>query len=386
MTMNNNRTIPFGRPIIGDEERAAVMEVMNGSTLVHGPKAKQFEADFSRTAGGGYTLSLASCTAGLHLAYLYLGTGPGDEVIVPAQTHVATAHSVEFTGARAVFVDAEGETGNIDIDLIEAAITSRTKAISVVHYLGLPVDMDRVKVIAAKHGLFIVEDCALAVGSYYKGTHAGLLGDVGTFSFYPVKHITTAEGGMMLTRHQKVADHIAKIKAFGYDRNLGERTVPGIYDVNLLGYNYRMNELEAAIGIEQLKRLPFIQAKRLQNATALRAGLEKIEGIDLLSMGNKDFLHSHYCMLAILQNRLAEKRFEIISELNRAGIGTSVYYPGPVPLLSYYRNKYGLRAEDYPQAKRISDQSIALPVGPHLNPDDMSYIAETLKFVIEKVS
>lgn len=378
------RNIPFGRPLIGDEEKAAVMEVLGGSQLVHGPKAKRFEVDFSKFTGGGYALSLASCTAGLHLSYLYLGTGPGDEVIVPAQTHVATAHAVEFTGARAVFVDVQGETGNIDSDLVEAAITPRTKAISVVHYLGLPVDMDRIMALAGKHGLFVVEDCALAVGSYYKGIHAGLLGDVGTFSFYPVKHITTAEGGMMLTRHQRVADKVARIKSFGYDKNLGERVVPGVYDVNLLGYNYRMNELEAAIGIEQIKRLPFILEKRRQNAQALRAGLERIDGIELLSMGGGEFVHSHYCMLAILEKPLAEKRFEIISELNRAGVGTSVYYPGPVPLLSYYRNKYGLRTADYPQAKRISDQSIALPVGPHLNTDDMSYIAESLKMIIEK--
>ncbi len=381
------RNIPFGRPIIGDEEKAAVLDVLGGSQLVHGPKAKQFEHDFSKfVGGGGHALSLASCTAGLHLSYLYIGIGPGDEVIVPAQTHVATAHSVEYTGARAVFVDIDGKTGNIDVDLIVDAITPRTKAICVVHYLGLCVDMDKVNAIAAKHGLFVVEDCALAVGSYYKGIHAGLHSDAGVFSFYPVKHITTAEGGMMLSRHQHIADKVARIKAFGYDKNVGERVVPGMYDVDLLGYNYRMNELEAAIGIEQIKRLPFILERRRQNAEALRAGLERIDGIELLSMGGGDFIHSHYCMLAILKRPLAEKRFEIMSELNRAGVGTSVYYPGPVPLLSYYKNKYGLRMEDYTQAKRISDQSIALPVGPHLNADDMNYISESLKFIIERVS
>jgi perosamine synthetase len=383
--MTNKRMIPFGRPFIGDEERAAVMDVMNGPILVHGPKAKQFELDFAAMAGGGHAVSLASCTAGLHLSYVQLGIGPGDEVIVPAQTHVATAHSVEFTGARAVFVDAEGETGNIDIDRIEAAINSRTRAISVVHYLGLPVDMDRVNALARKHGLFVVEDCALAVGSYYKGKHAGLLGDIGTFSFYPVKHITTAEGGMALTKHVQVAEKIGRIKAFGYDRGLGERVVPGVYDVNMLGYNYRMNELEAAIGVAQLRKLPVIRERRLRNATVLRSGLEDIAEIELLSMGDASSVHSHYCMLAILKQPLAGKRFEVISELNGAGVGTSVYYPGPVPMLRYYRDKYGLRPEDYPQARRISDRSIALPVGPHLNEDDMKYVADSLKAAIARV-
>jgi perosamine synthetase len=380
------RNIPFGRPLIGEEEKAAVLAVLGSPQLVHGPRAKQFEADFAAFTRGGHALSLASCTAGLHLAYVYLGIGAGDEVIVPAQTHVATAHAVEFTGAKAVFVDVDARTGNIDIGLIEQAITSRTKAISVVHYLGLPVDMDKVKAIAAKRELFVLEDCALAIGTYFNGVHAGLHGDAGTFSFYPVKHITTAEGGMFLTRHQHIADKVARIKAFGYDRNLGERTVPGVYDVTVLGYNYRMNELEAAIGVEQIKRLPFLLGKRRENAQALRSGLEQVEGVELLSMGDETFVHSHYCMLAILNQSLAEKRFEIISALNAAGVGTSVYYPGPLPMLSYYKDKYGLRPEDYPQAKRISDRSIALPVGPHLDTEDMSYIAQTLKTAIEKVN
>jgi len=372
--------------MIGEDERAAVMEVLKGPILVHGPRAKQFETDFVHMAGGGHALSLASCTAGLHLASLYFGIGPGDEVIVPAQTHVATAHAVEYTGARPVFVDAERETGNIDIERIEAAITPRTKGISIVHYLGLPVDMDRIKGIAAKHELFVIEDCALAVGAYYKGKHTGLHGDLGTFSFYPVKHITTAEGGMLLTRHAAVAERIGRIKAFGYDKNVGERAVPGIYDVNLLGYNYRMNELEAAIGVEQLKRLSWILQKRRDNARALRAGLERIEGIELLSMGDAERVHSHYCMLAILDASHAPRRGEVIAALNAAGVGTSVYYPGPVPLLTYYREKYRLRAEDYPQARRISERSIALPVGPHLGTEDMAYIAQSLDQVIRKVA
>ena len=185
------RDIPFGRPIIGDEERAAVLGVLRGSQFVHGPLAKQFEVDFSQFIGGGYAHTVASCTAGLHLAYLYLGIGPGDEVIVPAQTHVATAHAVEYTGAQPVFVDVDAFTGNIDIEGIEQAISPRTKAISVVHYLGLPVDMDKVNALAKRFGLFVIEDAALALGARYKGVHVGLLGDFGSFSFYPVKQMLT---------------------------------------------------------------------------------------------------------------------------------------------------------------------------------------------------
>src|SRR3989338_6141324 len=182
------------------------MAVLDGPILVHGPKSKEFESDFAAYTKAPHAVSVSSCTAGLHLMYFSKGLGPGDEVIVPAQTHTATAHAVELCGAKPVFVDAEKKTGNIDIGKIEAAITKRTKAISVVHYLGMPVDMEKVVKIADKHNLFVVEDCALAIGSFFKGIHAGLHGDAGSFSFYPVKHITTAEGGMVITRHKEIAD------------------------------------------------------------------------------------------------------------------------------------------------------------------------------------
>jgi perosamine synthetase len=379
------RDVPFGKPIIGEEERSAVLGVLSGSQLVHGPIARQFETGFSRFIGGGYAHTVASCTAGLHLAYLYLGIGPGDEVIVPAQTHVATAHAVEYTGARAVFVDVDAGTGNIQIDGIEAAISPRTKAICVVHYLGLPVDMDKVNALAARHGLFVVEDAALAVGTKYKGVHAGLLGDVASFSFYPVKHITTAEGGMFTTRHAEIAAKVGRLKAFGYDKMVGERAVPGVYDVDLLGYNYRMNEIEAAIGVEQLKRVPDFLVQRSRNDMVLRGAFEQIDEIRCLADGSPEFQHSHYCLVAILEDEIAAKRPEIINRLRDHGVGTSVYYPGPVPHLRYYREKYGHVPSLFPNAARISHQSIAFPVGPHLREDDMIYISQAVKKVLVDV-
>lgn len=379
------REIPFGRPIIGDEERNAVNEVLKGHMLVHGPKAKEFEKDFASYTKAPHAISLASCTAALHLAYFYLGLGEGDEVIVPAQTHVATAHAVEFTGAKPVFVDAEIETGNIDISLIEQSITSNTKAISLVHYLGMPVDMDAINEIARKHNLFVVEDSALAIGTYYKGKHAGLLGDVGCFSFYPVKHMTTAEGGMLITKHDNVAEKITRLKAFGLDRTVTERKVPGVYDVTMLGYNYRMNELEAALGIEQLKRMEFFLTKRKENYEALTQELQKISEISLLKSSHGDFQSSYYCHSIILNDDIASKRFEIVDSLKSKNVGTSVYYPQAVPHFTYYREKYGYSSELFPVAAKISNQSIALPVGPHLVVEDMQYIAQCLKEAIQEV-
>ena len=373
------RSIPFGRPIIGDAEKAAVAEVLDGTMLVHGPRVERFESDFAEFTGGGRAVAVANCTAALHLANLHFGFGPGDEVIVPAQTHTATAHAVEFTGARPVFIDAEAETGNIDIDQIEDAITDQTRAISVVHYLGLPVDMDRVNAIAERHGLAVVEDAALALGARYKHRHAGLLGDCGCFSFYPVKHMTTAEGGMLLTKHPEIAARVGRQRAFGLDRTVAERTMPGIYDVTMLGFNYRMNELEAALGIEQLKRLPGFLRWRKANYAALAPGLAEIDQLKLFKSSHGEFESSYYCLVVMLEGALAARRAEIVASLRAEGVGSSVYYPGPVPHLTYYREKYGIAERDFPVAKAISERSIALPVGPHLDPDDMAYIVAAMK-------
>ncbi len=373
------RQIPFGRPLIGQAERAAVLEVLDGPILVHGPRGGLFERAFVDFVGGGQAKAVSSCTAGLHLVYFQLGLGPGDEVIVPAQTHVATAHAVEFTGASCVFVDAEPRTGNLDLEQVEAAISERTRAISLVHFLGLPVDMERVNALAARHGLFVVEDCALALGSYYKGVHAGLWGDVGCFSFYPVKHMTTAEGGMVLTKRPELAQAVGLKRAFGVDRTPSERSVPGVYDVPELGFNYRMSELAAAMGIEQLKRLPGFLEKRRANHQALSAALAELPELELLPGSQGDFTSSHYCLSAILKEPWASRRLQIVASLKEQGVGTSVYYPRPVPHMSYYRAKYGQPEDGFPVASRISYASIALPVGPHLGLEDMHAIAAAMK-------
>lgn len=380
------KSLPFGTPIIGDEEKNAVMDVLSQPVLVHGPRATLFEEKFCKYTGIPFATSVSSCTAALHLIYFHLGLTSGDEVIVPAQTHNATAHAVELTGARPVFVDAEAETGNIDIDKIEAAITERTRAISVVHYLGMPVDMARVNSIAKRYRIPTVEDCALAMGTKLHGVHAGMLGDFGAFSFYPVKHMTTAEGGMVTASKQEDCEAIKRKKAFGVDRTVGERAIPGVYDVTMLGFNYRMSEVHAAIGVVQLTRMDSFLAARKRNFSRLAHQIASIPEVVVLGAESAlGFESSWYCMSVILSDRLSAKRFEIIEVLKREGIGTSVYYPHPVPYLSYYRNKYGYKGEEFPQAAKLSYQSIALPVGPHLNEEDMDRIAATLKRAISTV-
>jgi dTDP-4-amino-4,6-dideoxygalactose transaminase len=371
------REIPFGRPVIGEAERAAVLDVLMGPILVHGPRSTAFEDSFAKWTGAPHAVSVSSCTAAMHLIYFALGLGAGDEVIVPAQTHTATAHAVELTGAKAVFVDAERRTGNIDIPAIEAAITPRTKAICVVHYLGVAVDMAAVNAIAKRHKFFVLEDCALAIGTRVDGTHAGLLGDAGCFSFYPVKHMTTAEGGMIITRNGDLAAKLRHLRAFGVDRHMGERKIPGVYDVTALGFNYRMNEIEAAIGIEQVKRLDDMQSRRTANFATLDGRLRGNRHLDMFDLSPPG-QNSHYCLSVVLKPSVAELRFDIVSALNKRGVGTSIYYPKPVPHMSFYRTKYGYGTDSFPNAAWISYNSIALPVGPHLGIDDMNYVAEAV--------
>jgi perosamine synthetase len=373
------QTIAFGRPMIGQEERDAVADVLAGPILVHGPRATQFENDFAAWTKSPHAVSVSSCTAGMHLVYFALGYGPGDEVIVPAQTHTATGHAVALTGAVPVFVDCERATGNIDIDRIESKITPRTRAICIVHYLGVPVDMVRVNAIAAKHGLFVLEDCALAVGSYLDGVHAGLHGGAGVFSFYPVKHMTTAEGGMVITRDEKLAATLRHAKAFGIDRTHGERKTPGVYDAVHLGFNYRMSEIHAAIGIAQVKRLDSFSRQRRKNFQALRAQFAGDNRFTLFESANGRFESSDYCLAVMLAPELARKRADVIATINANGVGTSIYYPQPVPRMTYYQKRFGYDESEYANAAWVSDSSIALPVGPHLDESDMAQVASAVK-------
>jgi dTDP-4-amino-4,6-dideoxygalactose transaminase len=372
--------------MIDEEERRAAMDVLSGPILVHGPRSGVFEKAFADWTGIPNCVAVSSCTAAMHLVYFALGLGQGDEVIVPAQTHAATAHAAEFTGAKAIFVDAERRTGNIDLDQVEAAITPRTRAIAIVHYLGMPVDMDRLNRIAKAHSLFVLEDCALAIGTKLNDRHAGGMGAAGCFSFYPVKHMTTAEGGMIVTQDGELAARLVRLRAFGVDRHMGERTIPGVYDVTMLGYNYRMNEIQAAIGTEQVKKLDRFLERRRRNFTTLDARLREINEITLFDLPRDGEAHSYYCLTAVLGDHLAAKRTQIVADLNANGVGTSIYYPKPVPHMTYYRQKYGHTTDGFPNAAWISGNGIALPVGPHLDEDDMIYIADQMKNAISKVA
>lgn len=377
-----DKPIPFGRPMFDTAEIEAVTRVLKGTTVVHGPLTHDFERRFAARVGTHHAVAVASCTAGLHLALLVKGVGSGDEVIVPAMTHVATAHAAEYCGARPVFVDVDPASGNLDPDAVATAITSRTRAVMVVHYLGLPCDMDRIAASAARARAFIIEDCALALDATYGGRKVGTVGLAGCFSFYPIKHMTTLEGGMVTTNDDGFADLVRRRRAFGYDKPIGERARPGIYDVNLLGYNYRMNEVEAAVGLAQLDKLDIFQRRRAENFRLLKYGLSGLDEVTVFEPVQGKAVSSHYCLNAVLPRDGRLPRDRVVASLNANGIGTSVHYPSAVPLLAYYREKYGYRTGRFPVAEWLAAQTISLPVGPHLDPGDPARIARAFKDAI----
>ncbi|MCF8482211.1 MAG: DegT/DnrJ/EryC1/StrS family aminotransferase [Rhodospirillum sp.] len=376
----HDRTIPFARPLLGEEERQAAAAVLDGHILTHGPQVAAFEAAFAKRLGVRHAVALSSCTAGLHLALVAKGIGPGDDVVVPAMTHVATAHAVEHCGARVVFADVEAETGCLDPEAVAKAVTSRTRAIIPVHYLGLPCDMDRLSAIADEADAALIEDAATGLGALWKDRPAGTIGTCGVFSFYPTKHMTTLEGGMLITNDDTLSATVRKQRAFGYDKTLGERTLPGLYDIDTLGWNYRMNEVQAAIGLHQLDRLDGFLASRATNAKLLAERLGDLPGARLFPFVHGARRSGHFCVNVTLDPNSAIRREDLMAHLQSRGVGFSVHYPIALPASRYYaerldRNSGAFPATHWPVANWIAQRTLSLPCGPHLVEGDVETIA-----------
>jgi len=380
------RKIDFARPIIGEEEKQAVLECLNSPQLVHGPRSLEFEESFTNFVGGGSSTSTSSATTALQLAYLTLGIGKGDEVIVPSLTHVATANAVLSVGAIPVFVDIDLHDGNISISEVIKAISPKTKAICVVHFLGVPVNMHEIMKIAKSNNLFVIEDCALALGSKIDNSHVGLIGDFGAFSFYPAKHITTGEGGMLIGKDKNLIDVSKKIKAFYYDKGVGDRKIPGLYDIVGYGLNLRMSEIAASLGTVQLKRITeFLETRKL-NSEILAQSIIKSKYGNLIPNSRSGADSSYYCASFVLKAEYAGNRNKIASKMNELGIGTSIYYPIALPRSTFYKSNPELsKTISYKNAVSVSNSNIALGVGPHLKNDDMEYVAEKFELILEEV-
>ncbi len=260
------RIIPFSFPDIQDSDLKAVESVIRSGWLAHGKYSQRLEELFCEYTGARYATTVSNCTAGLHLSCLAVGIGPGDEIIVPAQTHTATAHAVEYTNAKAVFADVDPLSGCILLSEIERKLTPKTKGIIPVHMAGLSCNMADIKLFCAKNDIVLIEDCAHAIGTMAEGKHVGNFGITGCFSFYPTKQITTGEGGIVISNNQDIINEIKSLKAFGINTPPELRTKPGVYDVQGLGYNYRMTDFQAALGTGQMERYENNVKGRRENA------------------------------------------------------------------------------------------------------------------------
>jgi dTDP-4-amino-4,6-dideoxygalactose transaminase len=365
--------IPINAPLIGNEEIEAVTQVLKSGILTHalgaGPMVTKFEKAFAKYAEAKHAIAVNSGTAALHLAMAGTGIKSKDEVILPSFTFVATAEAIVMVGAKPVFVDIDPETYNISPQKIENAITKKTKAIVPVDLYGLPVDMQPIREIADKHSLIIIEDAAQAHGATYKGKPMGKFADVTCWSLYATKNITTGEGGLITTNNEEVAERIRIMRSHGEKEK---------YKSTMLGYNYRMPEIEAAIGLVQLQKLHKFLAKRRQNAKKLT---EKLAGSRNLQLPKepKDCKHGWYLYTVRLKNASENERNKVLEELRRKGIGAEAYYVNPVHLMTYYRKfgKYKL-----PETEKASKQVFSLPVHPSVTEEQINYIGDTVLHLV----
>jgi len=378
--------LPFHVPDIGDEEIQAVTETLRSGWLTTGPRVKQFEADFAQFIGARHAIALNSCTAALHLSLEALGVRAGDEVIVPAVTFTATAEVLSYLGARPVIVDCEPDTLNIDPDCIEAAVTPRTRAIVPVHIGGLPCDMDRLRAIARAHGLHVVEDSAHALPAAWNGASVGTLGDLGCFSFYATKTITTGEGGMVTTDDDRWAERIRMMSLHGISRDGWARyTASGswCYDILAAGFKYNLTDIAAAIGIEQLKKSRRFHDARVAIARRYDEAFGAMPEIQVPARVPQAEHAWHLYVIQLDLDRLRIGRAEFIEALRKRNIGTSVHFI-PLHLHSYYRETFGYTADDFPQASAAYQRIVSLPIFPTMSPQDVSDVIEAVTATVEE--
>jgi perosamine synthetase len=380
MNAPTKRNIPISLPVTGEEEWQATREPLMSGWLTSGPKVRQFEEMFAARHQVPHALAVTSATTALHLALVALGIGPGDEVVVPAFTWVATANVALYCGATPVFVDVDPHTFNLDPEDLKKRITPRTRCIIAVHLFGLCADMDAIRAVAGD--IPIVEDAACAAGAAYKGTPAGALGTLGCFSFHPRKSVTTGEGGMVTTADAKLADVVGMLRNHGASiseeqRHHGPRPYI-LADFNLLGYNYRMTDLQAAVGVVQLNKLDQFIDEREQWAAWYSRELQDLPWLRTPVHGG-DYKHGWQSYVTLVdESRSPMKRNDIMERLQEKGIATR---PGThaVHMLGYYRDRFGCKPGDYPGARLANDCSMAIPLHNRMSADDYAYVVDALR-------
>ena len=363
--------VSIAKPIIGEEEIENVVEVLKSGMIAKGPKVAEFEEKFAKWVGAKYAVATNSGTAALHVALLSCGIGPGDEVITTPFTFIATGNAIVYTGATPVFADIDLETYNIDPDTIEDLITDKTKAILPVQLYGQSADMDKIREIAKKHDLLVIEDAAQAHGAMYNDEKVGNMGDMACFSFYPTKNMTTSEGGMITTNNKELAEKARVFRAHGSNIK---------YKHDEIGYNFRSSDIAAAIGLAQLDKIDEFNEKRINNANYLNEGLKNVEGvITPASPENRKHVYHQYTIRVTKGNR--DDWVDILTE---NGIGSGIHYPIPLYNQPIYK-ELGFTGSA-PNAELAADTVISLPVHPSLSKEDLDLVIEAVKDASDKIN
>lgn len=380
--------LPFSPPLLGAEEKAEVMDTLDSGWLTKGPKTERFERDFAAYCGVAHAAAIHSCTAALHLALLALDIGPDDEVLVPTMSFASTAHVVGYVGAKPVFVDCDRDF-NIAVAQIEPRIGPRTKAIIPVHYGGQSCDMDAILEIARRHRLHVVEDAAHAAGASYKDKKIGSLeSDVACFSFYATKNMTTGEGGMATSRNGDLVERIKVLSMYGISdqRQIWQRYAPKgtwWYDVVELGYKYNMMDIQAALGIHQLRRLDEFIRRRAHFSRMYRGGFSDLPAIVLPPVSD-DIQHTwHLFPILIDPEMLTIDRGQFIEELRDKNIGTSVLFI-PLHMHTLYRKMLGHEPADFPNALYLYERVINLPISPKMSDEDVLDVIAAVRRIMKR--
>lgn len=384
--MNRERPfIVFGAPLIGEEEIEEVVATLRSGWLGTGPRVAQFVDEFLAYNGGAHGTAVNSCTAALHLSMLSAGIGPGDEVITTPMTFCATANAILHTGATPVLVDIEPDSHNIDPALIEAAITPRTRAIVPVHFAGRACEMDAICAVAEEHDLLIIEDCAHAIETEYHGRKAGTFGDFGCFSFYVTKNVITAEGGLIVTKSEEAIDRARILALHGMSKDAWKRFSDAGYKhyyVVDAGFKYNMTDIQAAIGIHQLRRVEENWSKREAIWQRYMEAFADLP-VGLPAPTAPNTRHAYHLFTLLIDGAEAPlTRDEFLDEMTRRRIGVGVHYMS-LPEHPHYQDRLGWFPEAYPVAARIGRQTVSLPLSPKLSDLDVDYIIDEVRAALQ---
>lgn len=376
--------LPYGHQSIGEDDIQSVVDVLRSDWLTTGPKVAEFEEAFAARVGAKYAVSFSSGTAALHGAAFAAGLKPGDEAITTPMTFAATANCVLYQGATPIFADVSSDTLNLDPEKVAAKITPRTRALLPVDYAGHPADLAGLQELARRHHLIVIEDASHALGAEYRNRRVGSIADMTVFSFHPVKHLATGEGGMVTTDRADFAETLRRFRNHGISSDARQRQTEGQwhYEMVLLGFNYRLTDIASALGLSQLKKLDENLRRRREIAAGYADAFQDLGSITLPAVRSGSRPAWHLYPIRLKLEKLSVDRSHVFRALRAENIGVNVHYI-PVHLHPYYRERFGTRNGEYPVAEKAYESLISLPMFHSMTDQDVGHVVEAVNKILQ---